>query len=191
MRLDATDIEIVRLLQDNGRLTHEQIAREVHLSRPAVHERVKRLEGAGVIRGYGAQVDWEAIGLPLTAFVWVRTALSCHAMGRTILRLTTGTAVVEECHRVTGEWCLLVKTRTASPLALQDLLDRIIASPGVQNVMTTVVLSTFDEEDPGEATATNGAARQHSEGPALAAPTGNHGNGTGGHGAAVRERRRG
>ena len=145
MKLDATDMEIVRLLQGNGRLTHEQIARKVHLSRPAVHERVKRLETSGVIRGYGAQVDWEAIGLPLTAFVWVRTALSCHATGQGILGLSCETAVVEECHRVTGEWCLLVKTRSASPLALQDLLDRIIAAPGVQNVMTTVVLSTFGE----------------------------------------------
>ncbi|MFN3650572.1 MAG: Lrp/AsnC family transcriptional regulator [Armatimonadota bacterium] len=145
MKLDAIDIQIVRLLQENGRLTHEQLGREVHLSRPAVHERVRRLEQAGVLRGYRAVVDWEALGLPLTAFVWVRINSKCMAVGEGILALTSDTAVVEECHRVAGEWCLLVKTRSASSLALQELLDQILDLPGVQNTMTTVALSTFGE----------------------------------------------
>ena len=140
--MDTTDIEIVRLLQKNGRMSHEQIAREVHLSRPAVHDRIKRLEQDNVIHGYEAQIDWDAIGLPLTAFIWVRTAVSCLVAGQSILALTNRSAVVEECHRVAGEWCLLVKTRSASSLALQDLLDAITVVPGVQGTMTTVALST-------------------------------------------------
>jgi Lrp/AsnC family leucine-responsive transcriptional regulator len=72
--MDAMDRKIVSVLMDNGRLSHEQIAREVHLSRPAVFERIKRLEGQGIIRGYGARVHWEALGLPLTAFVWIRAS---------------------------------------------------------------------------------------------------------------------
>lgn len=148
--MDTTDIEIVRLLQKNGRMSHEQIAREVHLSRPAVHDRIKRLEQDDVIHGYGAQIDWNAIGLPLTAFIWVRTTTSCLAAGQSILALTNRSAVVEECHRVAGEWCLLVKTRSASSLALQDLLDAVTAVPGVQGTMTTVALSTVRESAPEE-----------------------------------------
>jgi len=139
--MDGTDIEIVRLLQANGRISHEQLSREVNLSRPAVHERIKRLENEGVIRSYSALVDWEAIGLPLTAFVWVRTSTRCLPAGKAILELTSKAAVVEECHRVAGEWCLLVKVRAASTLALQDLLDSIGGIEGVQNFMTTVALS--------------------------------------------------
>lgn len=144
--MDATDIQIVRLLQRSGRLSHEQIAREVHLSRPAVHERVRRLEQEGVIRGYGADVDWDAIGFPLTAFIWASVSLSCAPVAQAILALNTPNALVEECHRVTGEWCLLLKTRSASSLALQDLLDAIRLVPGVQNTMTIIALSEVDAE---------------------------------------------
>lgn len=139
--MDATDLEIVRLLQQNGRLSHEQVAREVHLSRPAVHERIKRLELDGVVRGYSASVDWEAVGLPLTAFIWVRTSAPCMPAANAIVKLTSKSAVVEECHRVAGEWCLLVKVRAASSLALQDFLDGVSVTPGVQNTMTQVALS--------------------------------------------------
>jgi Lrp/AsnC family leucine-responsive transcriptional regulator len=143
MKLDQTDLEIVRLLQQDGRRTHEQISREIHLSRPAVHDRIRRLEAAGVIRGYRAEVDWEALGLPLTAFVWVRVAGSGTEAAHQILGLTAENALVEECHRVIGEWCLLVQIRAASALAFQDLLDRIGGLPGAQSTMSTIALSTY------------------------------------------------
>jgi DNA-binding Lrp family transcriptional regulator len=72
--LDALDRSIISFLRLNGRMSHEQISRQVNLSRPAVHERIKRLEEQGIIRGYQALVDWSALGLPLTAFIWVRTS---------------------------------------------------------------------------------------------------------------------
>lgn len=144
--MDEVDRKIVRLLHTNGRVSHEQIAREVHLSRPAVHERVKRLEEDGVLLGYHAQVNWEAMDLPITAFIWVRTVkVKSREPGKQIMRLTSETTLVEECHRVAGEWCLLVKARAASPLALESLLDEIRDIPGIDVTMTTVVLSTLDE----------------------------------------------
>lgn len=146
--MDATDRSIVRLLQANGRLSHEQIAREIHLSRPAVHERIRRLEEQGVLRGYMARVDWEALGLPLTAFIWVRTSSPCLTAGQSVLALTGETARVEECHRVAGEWCLLVKVRAATSIALQDLLDRIQTIPGVRATNTTVALSAVEPPEP-------------------------------------------
>jgi Lrp/AsnC family leucine-responsive transcriptional regulator len=145
--LDEIDREIVRILHANGRLNQERIAREVKLSRPAVHERIRRLEEEGVIRGYKALVDWAALGQPVTAFVWVRTSgAKCRETGPVLMSLTCDGAAVEECHSVTGEWCLLLKVRTVSPSTLQDLIDEIRDTPGVEGTMTTVALSTIGEE---------------------------------------------
>jgi Lrp/AsnC family transcriptional regulator, leucine-responsive regulatory protein len=145
--LDEIDRQIVRLLYANGRLNQERIAREVKLSRPAVHERLRRLEEQGVIRGYKALVDWAALGQSVTAFVWVRTSgVKCRETGPILMDLICDGATVEECHSVTGEWCLLLKVRADSPLTLQDLIDEIRDAPGVEGTMTTVALSTIGED---------------------------------------------
>ncbi len=144
--MDGIDREIVRLLYANGRLNQERIAREVKLSRPAVHERVRRLEEEGVIRGYKALVDWAALGQPVTAFVWVRTSgAKCRETGPVLMDLTCDGAAVEECHSVTGEWCLLLKVRAVSPSTLQDLIEEIRDVPGVEGTMTAVALTTIGE----------------------------------------------
>lgn len=143
--MDTTDTAILRLLQRNGRLSHEEIARQIHLSRPAVHERIRRMEQEGAIRGYYADVEGTAVGLPLTAFIWLRTVLPCKPIGTKVMEMTDDTVLIQECHRVAGEWCMLVKVQAASSQALQDLLDRIALVPGVQNTMTTIALSAFDQ----------------------------------------------
>jgi Lrp/AsnC family transcriptional regulator, leucine-responsive regulatory protein len=145
--LDEIDREIVRILHANGRLNQERVAREVKLSRPAVHERIRRLEEEGVIRGYKALVDWAALGQPVTAFVWVRTSgAKCRETGPVLMGLTCDGAAVEECYSVTGEWCLLLKVRAVSPSTLQDLIDEIRDTPGIEATMTTVALSTIGED---------------------------------------------
>ena len=144
--MDDLDRKIVDVLRGNGRWSHEQIAKEVHLSRPAVFERIKRLEAKGIIRGYGARVHWEALGLPLTAFVWIRTTnLNCNDSGRQIAGLSFEGGLLEDLHRVTGEWCMLAQYRLASPSVLQQVLDRMRLVPGVQNTMTTIALSSLAE----------------------------------------------
>jgi DNA-binding Lrp family transcriptional regulator len=157
--MDDLDRSIVRLLERHGRLTQEELARRIRLSRPAVHQRVKRLEAARVIRGYRAELDWAALGLPLTAFVFIRTGgPNCAPVGPALLGLSDDGAFVEECHRVTGEWCFLVKARAATPLALQDLIDRIRAVPGVTNTTTTLALSTLRHEGAADGDPTAGTA---------------------------------
>lgn len=150
--MDKIDLQIVRMLQKDGRMSHEQISREIHLSRPAVHDRIRRMEQAGVIWGYAARVDWAAIGLPLTALVWVRVTGRSIDAGQQILELSSDDVVVEECMRVAGEWCLLVQTRSVSAVALQDLLDQISNLPGVQNTMTTIALSSIPRIEAPSAT---------------------------------------
>jgi len=128
-------------------MSHEQISKEINLSRPAVHDRIRRLELAGVIRGYAAQVDWDAFGLSLGAFIFVRVAGSCDPVIKEIMVLSGDDSVVLECHRIAGDWCLVVYTRSASTSALQDLLDRLRPIPGVQKTMTTIALSSVQPED--------------------------------------------
>jgi Lrp/AsnC family leucine-responsive transcriptional regulator len=144
--MDDIDRKIVDLLLAEGRMSHEQIAKEVHLSRPAVFERTKRLEAKGVIRGYTARVDWEALGLPLTAFVWIRTNnVDCNDSGRLLAQVQCEGAKLEDLYRVTGDWCMFARYRVASPSVLQQVLDRLRQVPGVQNTLTSIALSAIEE----------------------------------------------
>lgn len=144
--MDAIDRQIIDLLRQNSRLSQEQIARVVNLSRPAIHERLKRLEARGVVRGYTALVDWNALGFSLTAFIWIGIDLTpCTTVFDGIGTINNEETLVEECHRVTGEWCLLLKVRTTSTRSLQNFLDQLRIVPGVTSTMTTIALSTLNE----------------------------------------------
>ncbi|HEX7127941.1 MAG TPA: Lrp/AsnC family transcriptional regulator [Thermodesulfobacteriota bacterium] len=141
--VDEVDEAILRVLRRNARLSQEQIGHEINLSRPAVHERMRRLEARGVIHGYTVRVDWAALGLPFAAFVAVKTEGRKYTeVERAILDLEGRDAEVEESHTLVGEWCLLVKVRAASSPALQRLLDRIREVPGVKTTRTTIILSS-------------------------------------------------
>ncbi len=147
VQLDDVDRYIVSLLAANGRMSNEDLSRVVHLSRPAVHARVKRLQDAGIIEGYAALVDWRAMGFAVTAFLWVRTGgVRCADAAETILGVQADSAVVEECHRVAGEWCLLLKVRAVSVEHLQDLIDAVRDIRGVQATMSTIALSALWEQ---------------------------------------------
>jgi Lrp/AsnC family leucine-responsive transcriptional regulator len=157
--MDDTDRGIVNLLLADGRMSHEQIAKEIHLSRPAVFERIKRLEARGVLRGYGARVDWEALGLPLTAFVWIRTnSGNCDDVGRQIAGVRLKDMQLDDLHRVTGEWCFFAKYRLATPTVLQEVVDRIRQVPGVQTTLTTLALSSIAPTPPTNGHAARAAA---------------------------------
>lgn len=142
--LDATDWRILAELQRDGRLSYNELARRVTLSSPAVAERVRRLEEAGVIAGYQARVDPARAGLPLTAFVQLRCSL-----GRCLLRTSTAEDYPEvvEVHKLSGGFCTMLKTRVASMAHLEGLLERI----GTHGEMNShVVLSTQYEGRPVE-----------------------------------------
>lgn len=146
LKMDLTDRRIISLLRQNSRLSQEQIARAVSLSRPAIHERLKRLESSRVIRGYTALIDWSALELSLTVFIWIGIDLTpCAEVFAAIKVLSNDEAFVEECHRVTGEWCLLLKVHASSTKSLQDFLDHLRAIPGVKSTMTNIALSTLGE----------------------------------------------
>ena len=137
--LESTDRRIVELLAADGRMSFTDLGKATGLSTSAVHQRVKRLEQRGLITGYGAAVDHEAIGLPLTAFISI-TPIDPAAPDDYPDRLR-GIAHIESCWSVAGEESYILKVRVGTPADLEDLLARIRASAGV-TTRTTVVLST-------------------------------------------------
>jgi len=143
--VEDTDREIVRLLARDGRMSYTDLARATGLSTSAVHQRVRRLEQRGVIRGYTAVVAADAVGLPLTAFISV-TPLDPAAPDDAAQRLSD-LPEIEACHSVAGEESYILKVRVASPGALEDLLSRVRLAANVRT-RTTVVLSTPYESRP-------------------------------------------
>ena len=143
--MEEIDRKIVLLLARNGRMSFTELARQAGLSVSAVHQRVRRLEQDGVIKGYAAMFNPEDIGLPLTAFVSVKP-FDASAPDDLPQRLEHLTAI-EACHSVAGDENYILKVRVASPTALEDLLYQIRTLGGV-STRTTVVLSTPYENRP-------------------------------------------
>jgi Lrp/AsnC family transcriptional regulator, leucine-responsive regulatory protein len=139
------DRQIVQLLARDGRMSYTDLAKATGLSTSAAHQRVRRLEERGVIRGYTAVVDADAIGLPLTAFISV-TPLDPSAPDDVAERLADIDAI-EACHSVAGEESYILKARVGAPGDLEDLLARVRAVANVRT-RTTIVLSTPYESRP-------------------------------------------
>ena len=119
--LDATNLRILGELQSSGRLGMAELGRRIGLSAPAVAERVQRLERAGVIRGYQAELDPAALGYPVAAVVRIRPA---PGQLQRIPEIARETPEVGECHRITGEDCYLLRLHLHSIDDLEEILDR-------------------------------------------------------------------
>ncbi len=144
VELDATDLAIVGLLQENARTSNAEIARRVDMAPSAVYERIRKLEERGLIRGYEARLGARELGLSLVAFVFVRTSETPGGMG-TADRLAE-LPEVQEIHHVAGEDCLLLKVRVADTRDLSRLLrEGIGVLPSVTSTRTTIVLDTVKE----------------------------------------------
>ena len=143
--MEEIDRQILNLLARDGRMSFTDLGKATGLSTSAVHQRVRRLEQRGVIRGYAAVVDPEAVGLSLTAFVSV-TPLDQGAPDDVPDRLAP-LPEIEACHSVAGDENYILKVRVSTPGALEQLLARIRAAASV-STRTTIVLSTPYESRP-------------------------------------------
>lgn len=137
--MEDLDRRIVQLLCSDGRMSYTDLARETGLSTSAVHQRVRRLEQRGVIKGYTAVVDPDAVGLPLTAFISIKPIDA--SMPDDAPDKLAHLAAIEACHSVAGDESYILKVRVESPSDLEDLLGRIRSAANV-STRTTVVLST-------------------------------------------------
>jgi Lrp/AsnC family leucine-responsive transcriptional regulator len=137
--VEATDRRILELLAADGRMSFTDLGKATGLSTSAVHQRVKRLETRGLIRGYGATIDHDQLGLPLTAFISIRP-IDPSQPDDSPERLQ-GIREIESCWSVAGEESYILKIRVATPTDLEDLLARIRSAANV-STRTTIVLST-------------------------------------------------
>jgi Lrp/AsnC family leucine-responsive transcriptional regulator len=122
-QLDSTNRQLIDALQTDARLSLAELGRRVGLTAPAVAERVARLEEAGVIRGYHADVDPRALGLELSVVLRIRPAARMIAK---VAELAQETPEVTECHRVTGEDCFVMRLHVRDVVHLEELIDRFV-----------------------------------------------------------------
>jgi Lrp/AsnC family transcriptional regulator, leucine-responsive regulatory protein len=143
--VEETDRAIIMLLSRDGRMSFTELARRTGLSVSAAHQRVRRLERRGIIRGYIAVINPDDAGLPLTAFISIKP-FDPSAPDDAPQRLAHLPAI-EACHSVAGDENYILKVRVASPAHLEDLLQEIRSAASV-STRTTVVLSTPYENRP-------------------------------------------
>ena len=120
--LDPKDLAILEALQADGRIALSELGRKIGLSQPAMSERVKRLEDRGIITGYGARIDWQALGLSMTAIIRLKTA---HEHIRACLKIFGELPFILEVHRVTGDDCFVLKVTVPTPDKLATIVDAI------------------------------------------------------------------
>jgi Lrp/AsnC family transcriptional regulator, leucine-responsive regulatory protein len=143
--MEETDLQILHLLARDGRMSFTDLGKATGLSTSAVHQRVRRLEQRGVIKGYAAVIDDDALGLPLTALISIKP-IDPAAPDDAPQRLEHIDAI-EACHSVAGDESYVLKVRVANPIELEHLLAEIRAAANV-STRTSVVLSTPYENRP-------------------------------------------
>ena len=157
VELDATDREILRLLQQDGRMTNAALAEAVGLTATPMLQRIKKLEQRGIIQRYVAIVDRQAVGRGTMAMVSVKLKEHTLATHEHFLEVIDGFAEVLECHHIAGDDDFLLKVVVRDIAEYEHfLLHRLTRVPGIDRITTTFVLSTrkaetalpIDEEGP-------------------------------------------
>ncbi len=145
--MDHMDQDILEYLLHNGRATHEEIGRKLNLSRPAVHQRVKKLEQTGVLKGYRAEVNWSALGLDLDAMIFIKSnGPRFHEMVQQVKAISIPDVSMKRVSRVSGEWCLIVEVRTNRPQNINKLIDALWELEGIRETSTTFILADYYSE---------------------------------------------
>lgn len=144
--MDTIDLAIVELLRANARLSYAELARQVGLSAPAVHERVGKLEAGGIIRGYQADVAPEAVGLGVTALIGV---VQDHRVeSDDVLTELAKRPEIESCYFMAGAESFLLKVRVGTIADLEQVIGRLNRTPGIASTRTAIALSTKWENRP-------------------------------------------
>lgn len=141
--LDEIDLTILAKLQDSGRTKRNELAEEVHLSLPAVSDRLRKLEERGILTGFHAKLDPKLTGLDVAAFIFVGVELGGNYAE--FLTAAQNHPEILEVHAVTGDGSHLLKIRTWNTSTLEMLLSQIQRWPGVRSTRTSLVLSTHKE----------------------------------------------
>ncbi|WP_313690804.1 Lrp/AsnC family transcriptional regulator [Halorarum halobium] len=144
MELDETDRAILEILQEDARTPFSEVARRIDMSSATVHDRVSRMEDAGVIRGYHADVNPGSLGYGVSALVGLRVQQGHEDEALARLRDVEG---VREVHLTTGEWDVMMRVYAESTDDLRELMfGRIAGMEGFDRSQTMVILGTAYEE---------------------------------------------
>jgi Lrp/AsnC family leucine-responsive transcriptional regulator len=139
---DQLDLAILDELQQNGRLSVADLARKIHLSQPAVHNRIKRLEREGIIRQYTALIDREAAGYDLMGFIRISIQPRTRENFCEAQRILNDSPEVMECYRTSGNYDLMLKVLVQDHKALDSFIQSVLMSlPGVERIDTELVLN--------------------------------------------------
>lgn len=148
--LDEMDFRLIAALQEDARLSYRALGRRVGLSQPAVADRIRRLEEAGVITGYRADIDRGRAGLPVTAFL----RLTCGGdRFQAVHRLARELPAVLECHHISGEACFIIKVADATLAGLERTIERFREHG---ETVSSIVLSSVVEDKPAALARTGG-----------------------------------
>jgi Lrp/AsnC family leucine-responsive transcriptional regulator len=120
--LDRTGLKILRALQENARLSLSELGRRVALSSPAVAERVRKMEAEGIISGYHARVEPEKVGLPVMAFILLKTRAEEYP---DTISLARRLPEILECHHVSGDESFILKVIVSSIPHLERLIQKL------------------------------------------------------------------
>jgi Lrp/AsnC family leucine-responsive transcriptional regulator len=145
-KVNPIDARILDILQRDGRRSYAEIGAEVGMSGPSAHERVKKLEAKGILRGYAAQVDPAAVGLGVLAFMWVTQAPG--TIADDITDEFASIPEVEACHRIAGEGDYLLKIRARDTAEMEQVVRRVQGTRNVYRTETDIVFSTPFERRP-------------------------------------------
>jgi len=138
--LSGTDAKILTILQADGRRSYADLGAELGMAGPSAHERVKKLESRGVIRGYSADVDPAALGLGVLAFTWVTQAPGTIATD--LMPFFAEIAEIEECHHIAGEADYILKIRARDMEHLGAAIRQVQLTANVFSTETDVVFTT-------------------------------------------------
>ena len=144
--LDDVDLRILTLLLRDGRTPASQLAEQVGLSRPAVADRIEKLERQGVIRGTTVVVDHQALGKRITAFVAARGNGANDPKAKRAFEALMKSDEVVEAHTVAGDDCYFIKVRTDTIASLNALVSKLGAAPLSLSTRTTIVMQTHCEK---------------------------------------------
>ncbi len=142
--LDNIDMQILRLLQNDGRIAHSTIAKQVGLTGPSVHARIQRLEETGIINGYSVLINPEAIEQGLLAYIRVQTTVT-EDLFDAFETYVRDNQMILECHDMAGEDSYFLKVRVKDTLELQALIAEIRRYlPGCRTI-TSIAMLTIKE----------------------------------------------
>ncbi len=141
--MDEIDLKIIQLLESNGRLSHAELAKLVSISRPAIHQRIAKLEKKGIILGYKTLINWYQIKPFTRCLIFIKVnGHHFDLLTQKIVTISIPDIALEEYHRLTGEWCILLKIRILRPEDITKVLDKIWSLEGIIETSTTFIVDS-------------------------------------------------